>query len=74
MMVFKGFRLPQSMVQDIKYISSVTGMNQSHIVRQGIMLVIRDFYSRWEVQEKQRERHKRKVNKDENWFSLPDGY
>ena len=45
-MIYKGFRLSESMVRDMKYVAHKTGMSETQIARQGITIVIDDFYQK----------------------------
>ena len=61
-MKFVGFRLPEGQIRDMKYIANETGMSMSQMVRQGLAIVINDFFQKEKVkQEHIQERRKREA-------------
>ncbi len=70
-MRFQGFRLPEKMIADISYIKSVSGMSKSQMVRQGLALVINDFFQKEKNQENSR---RRATIQSSGGISLPDGW
>lgn len=72
-MKFQGFRIPDGMIADMNYINHETGMSKSQMVRNGLQLIINDYFMKEKVKNEQIELHKqRKTNNSEGWFKLPD--
>ncbi len=71
-MRFQGFRIPEGMISDMNYINSETGTSKSQMVRQGLMLVINDYFQKEKVKQSQiQERNKRNASIYGD-ISLPD--
>ena len=75
-MIFKGFRLPEGQIRDMKYIAHETGMSMSQMVRQGLAIVINDYFQKEKVkQEHIQERRKREATiQSRGGMTLPDGW
>ncbi len=75
MMKFQGFRLPLGMVRDISYISNETGMSKSQMVRNGLSLIINDYFQKEKVKQDQIQQHQRRTTAiNGGGISLPDGW
>lgn len=76
MMKFKGFRLPEGIIRDMEYIAHETGMSKSQMVRQGLALVINDYFQKEKIKQEHQEevKKRRAVIGGDDWFSLPDDY
>lgn len=75
-MIFRGFRLPEGQIRDMKYIAHETGMSMSQMVRQGLALVINDYFQKEKVkQEQMQEQNRRRtaIQRD-GGITLPDGW
>ena len=75
-MKFVGFRLPEGQIRDMKYIAQETGMSMSQMVRQGLALVINDYFQKEKVKNEQiEERRKREATiQSRGGMILPDGW
>ncbi len=78
-MKFAGFRLPEGQIRDMNYIRSETGMSKSAMVRQGLSLVINDYFQKEKVKQEQIQQHQKRTTAmhgggDENFMTLPDGW
>ncbi len=77
-MKFQGFRLPEGQIRDMAYIAHETGMSKSQMVRQGLSLVINDYFQKEKVKQDQIQQHQRRTTAmhggDENFMTLPDGW
>jgi hypothetical protein len=74
-MRFQGFRLPEGQIRDMAYISQETGMSKSQMVRNGLSLVINDYFQKEKVKQEQiQERQRRRASIGDDFVSLPDGW
>lgn len=75
-MKFVGFRLPEGQIRDMKYIAHETGMSMSQMVRQGLAIVINDYFQKEKVKNEQiEERRKREATiQSRGGMILPDGW
>ena len=75
-MIFKGFRLSEGLIEDMTYITHETGMSQSQMVRQGLQLVINEYFQKERIKLDQMKKHNinRAIRKDPGWLSLPDNW
>ena len=77
-MRFQGFRLPEGQIRDMAYIAHETGMSKSQMVRQGLSLVINDYFQKEKIKQDQIQQHQRRTTVmhggDENFMTLPDGW
>ena len=75
-MKFVGFRLPEGQIRDMKYIAHETGMSMSQMVRQGLAIVINDYFQKEKVKQEQiQERRKREATiQSRGGMTLPDGW
>jgi len=73
-MKFQGFRLPEGMITDMNYINGQTGMNKSQMVRQGLMLVINDYFQKEKVKQTQIQARSTRNPSNHGNISLPDGW
>jgi predicted DNA-binding protein len=75
-MKFVGVRLPLGMISDINYIKKATGVTKSMLVRQGLAIVINDYFQKEKVkQEQTQDRRKREASiQSEGGLTLPDGW
>lgn len=75
-MIFTGIRLPQGQIRDMEYIKAETGMSKSQMVRQGLALVINDYFQKEKVKQDQiQENIKRRATiQSGGGISLPDGW
>ena len=76
MMKFIGVRLPWSMIKDLRYVSERSGTNKSELIRQGIFLIVSEFFKKEEIRQKQQEMYEKNnpPQRHENHMSLPDGW
>lgn len=79
-MKFQGFRLPEGQIRDMNYIAHETGMSKSQMVRQGLALIINDYFQKEKIKQEQIHEQKRRsatiysgANRDD-FLSLPDGW
>ena len=75
-MKFCGFRIPEGMIADMKYINHQTGLSKSAMVRQGLMLVINDFFQKEKIKQeqiKESNRRRARIQTGEG-MTLPDGW
>lgn len=75
-MKFQGFRIPEGQIRDMDYINHQTGMSKSQLVRNGLQLVINDYFQKEKIKNEQLERQKttRATQRGEDWLSFPDGW
>ena len=77
-MRFQGFRLPEGQIRDMAYINQETGMSKSQMVRNGLSLVINDYFQKEKVKQDQMQEHSRRTTAmhggDENFMTLPGGW
>jgi hypothetical protein len=75
-MKFQGFRLPEGQIRDMAYIAHETGMSKSQMVRQGLALVINDYFQKEKVKQEQiQEQNRRRATiQGGGSISLPDGW
>ena len=75
-MKFVGVRLPLGMISDINYIKKATGVTKSMLVRQGLAIVINDYFQKEKVkQEQTQDRRIREASiQSEGGLTLPDGW
>lgn len=77
-MRFQGFRLPEGQIRDMTYIRNETGMSKSAMVRQGLAIVINEYFQKEKVKQDQIQQHQRRTaaayGGDENFMTLPDGW
>lgn len=80
-MKFMGFRLPEGQIRDMKYIAHETGMSMSQQARQGLAIVINDFFQKEKIKQEQIEENSRRRAtihgggvKNDDFMSLPDGW
>ena len=75
-MKFAGFRLPEGQIRDMNYIRSETGMSKSAMVRQGLSLVINNYFQKEKVKHDQIQQHQRRTATINNGggMSLPEGW
>jgi hypothetical protein len=75
-MKFQGFRLPEGQIRDMAYIAHETGMSKSAMVRQGLALVINDYFQKEKVKQEQiQEQNRRRATiQNGGGMSLPDGW
>jgi len=75
-MKFQGFRLPEGQIRDMNYIRSETGMSKSAMVRQGLSLVINDYFQKEKVKQEQIQQHQKRTAtiNGGGGISLPDGW
>ena len=75
-MKFAGFRLPEGQIRDMAYIASETGMSKSQMVRQGLALVINDYFQKEKVKQEQIQENSRRraTIQSGGGISLPDGW
>lgn len=75
-MKFVGVRLPLGMISDINYIKKATGVTKSMLVRQGLAIVINDYFQKEKVKQEQiQERKKREATiRSRGGLTLPDGW
>ena len=75
-MRFQGFRLPEGQIRDMAYIAHETGMSKSQMVRNGLSLVINDYFQKEKVKQEQiQENSRRRANiQSGGGISLPDGW
>ena len=75
-MKFQGFRLPEGQIRDMSYIASETGMSKSAMVRQGLALVINDYFQKEKVKQEQIQENSRRraTIQSGGGISLPDGW
>lgn len=74
-MRFQGFRLSEGQIRDVEYIANETGMTKSSLARQGLQLVINDYFAKEKIKIEQME--KNKINtaaRKGDYFSFPDGW
>ncbi len=74
-MKFQGFRLPEGQIRDMAYISHESGISKSAMVRQGLALVINDYFQKEKVKQKQiHESNRRRSTVQGGGIALPDGW
>jgi len=75
-MKFCGFRIPEGQIRDMAYIANETGMSKSQMVRQGLAIVINDFFQKEKIKQEQiQERKKREATiRSRGGMTLPDGW
>jgi hypothetical protein len=77
-MRFQGYRIPEGQIRDMNYIRSETGMSKSAMVRQGLSIVINEYFQKEKVKQEQIQQHQRRATTmhggDENFMTLPDGW
>jgi len=75
-MKLQSFRLAEGQIRDLTYITHHTGMSKSQMVRNGLQLVINDYFAKEKVIQEHQERQKttRAHKSDANWLSIPDGW
>jgi len=74
-MKFQGYRIPEGQIRDMDYIRSETGMSKSQMVRQGLSLVINDYFQKEKVKQEQVQQHQRRTATiNGGGLSLPDGW
>lgn len=75
-MRFQGYRISEGQIRDITYIASETGMSKSSLVRQGLQIVINDYFAKEKIKIDQMEKNKinRAIRKDPGWMSLPENW
>ena len=74
-MKFAGFRLPEGQIRDMAYINKETGMSKSQMVRNGLSLVINDYFQKEKVKQNQiQERNRRTGSINGGGIALPDGW
>ncbi len=75
-MKFAGFRLPEGQIRDMNYIAHETGMSKSQMVRQGLALVINDYFQKEKVKNDQIQENSRRraTIQSAGGISLPDGW
>ena len=76
MMKFQGFRLPLGMVNDMTYITNETGMSKSQMVRNGLQLVINDYFRKETIKQDHIQERQRRTTAMHGGggMSLPDGW
>lgn len=74
-MKFQGFRLPEGQIRDMNYIRSETGMSKSAMVRQGLSVVINDYFQKEKVkQDHIQERNRRTATiQHDDFMTLSEG-
>ncbi len=75
-MRFQGFRLPEGQIRDMAYIAHETGMSKSQMVRNGLSLVINDYFQKEKVKQEQIQENSRRraTIQSGGGISLPDGW
>ena len=74
-MKFTGIRLPEGQIRDMEYIKSETGMSKSQMVRNGLSLVINDYFQKEKVKQDHIQEHNRRTATIQGGaISLPDGW
>ena len=75
-MRFQGFRLPEGQIRDMAYIAHETGMSKSQMVRNGLSLVINDYFQKEKVKQEQIQENSRRraTIQGGGGISLPDGW
>ena len=72
-MKFTGVRLPEGIIRDIEYIKSETGMSKSQMVRNGLSLIINDYFQKEKIKQDQiQQRNRRTATIQGGAISLPD--
>ena len=75
-MKFCGFRIPAGQIRDMNYIAHETGMSKSAMVRQGLMLVINDFFQKEKIKQDQIQENSRRraTIQGGGGITLPDNW
>ena len=73
-MKFQGFRIPEGMISDMSYINAQTGTSKSQMVRQGLQLVINDYFQKEKVKQNHLEERSRRSASVHRGISLPQGW
>jgi hypothetical protein len=75
-MKFQGYRIPEGQIRDMDYIRSETGMSKSQMVRNGLQLVINDYFQKEKVKQDQIQQHQKRATNIHGGggISLPDGW
>ena len=73
-MRFQGFRLSEGQIQDVAYIASQTGMSKSSLVRQGLQLVINEYFQKEKIKIDQMKKNQinKATRRSSDWLKLPD--
>lgn len=74
-MRFQGYRIPEGFIRDMNYIKGETGMSKSAMVRQGLQMVIKDYFQKEKTRQDQIQQHQRRTATiNDGGISIPDGW
>ena len=75
-MRFQGFRIPEGQIRDMDYIRHQTGMSKSAMVRQGLQIIINDYFQREKIKQDQMNEQRRRMSTvhGNDFMSLPEGW